>query len=124
MEPGETPDMMYGRLREAVHVSGYSFERACADLQWLLTDDRWRHVGPGYRQINDFLREAVDFSPFNVQKTHPQLVQLIKALQPEASNRAIAEAIGVSEFTVRNDQHPPQPALSYMDPPATSRGLE
>jgi hypothetical protein len=66
-------------------------------------------VGPGYRTINDFLREAVDFSPFNVQQTHPQLVQLIKELQPEASNRAIAEAIGVSEFTVRNDQKPTQP---------------
>jgi hypothetical protein len=23
MDHGETPDMMYGRLREAVHVSGY-----------------------------------------------------------------------------------------------------
>jgi hypothetical protein len=36
----------------------------------------------------------------------PQLIQRIKALQPEASNRAIAQAIGVDESTVRADARP------------------
>jgi hypothetical protein len=101
MDHEETPDMVYGRLREAAHVSGYTFERACEELEYLLTDDRWQQVGPGYPDINAFLR-SVDFSPFNLQN-RPQLVRRIKELQPEASNRAIAEAIGVSEPTVRRD---------------------
>jgi hypothetical protein len=48
----------------------------------------------------------VDFSRFNVQDTRPQLVRRIKELQPEASNRAIAEAMGMSEITVRRDSAP------------------
>jgi hypothetical protein len=39
----------------------------------------------------------------------------MQELQPEASNRAIAEAIGVSEGTVRNDQR--EPAQDYATVP-------
>jgi hypothetical protein len=45
----------------------------------------------------------VDFSAFNLQEKRPQLVRRIKALQPEASNRAIAEAIGVAHETISRD---------------------
>ena len=60
-------------------------------------------MGPGFEDVNEFLR-SLDFSPFNLQEMRPKLVQRIKALQPKASNRAIAKAIGVDEGTVRNDQ--------------------
>jgi hypothetical protein len=59
-------------------------------------------VGPGYTDINQFLR-AVDFSAFNLQEKRPALVRRIKALQPEASNRAIGQAVGVSDMTVGRD---------------------
>jgi hypothetical protein len=49
-----------------------------------------------------FLR-TLDFSPFNVGEERPKLVRLIKALQPGASNQAIAEAIGVNRSTVDRD---------------------
>jgi hypothetical protein len=48
----------------------------------------------------------MDFSAFNLQDKRPELVQRIKALQPEVSNRAIAAAIGVDEGTVRRDIRP------------------
>jgi hypothetical protein len=37
----ETPNIVYGRLLESAHISGYSFERVCAELEWLLEEDRW-----------------------------------------------------------------------------------
>jgi hypothetical protein len=94
--------MVYGRLRESAYISGHTFERVCAELEWLLTDERWRQVGPGYDDVNHFLR-SVDFSAFNLQEKRPLLVRRIKALQPEASNRAIADALGVSHTTVDHD---------------------
>jgi hypothetical protein len=100
-EVEETPDMMYGRLLEAAHLSSYTFERVCTDLEWLLTDDRWKQLGSSYRDINSFLR-LLDFSALNLEN-RPELVRRINELQPEASNRAIAEAIGVDERTVRRD---------------------
>ena len=42
-------------------------------------------------------------SAFNLQEQRPELIRMIKALQPGASNRAIAEAIGVGGTTVRRD---------------------
>jgi hypothetical protein len=59
---------------------------------------------------------------FNVQEKRPELVRLIKELQPEASNRAIAEAIGVSEPTVRRDVN----AASHdaPEPDEVAPGLE
>jgi hypothetical protein len=49
---------------------------------------------------------SVDFSAFNLQEKRPQLVNRIKALQPKASNRAIAKAIGVGHQTVGRDVGP------------------
>jgi hypothetical protein len=70
-----------------------------------LTEERWRQLGPGCADINTFLR-SVDFSAFNVQDKRPELVRRIKELQPEASNRAIAEAIGVGHQSVMRDLNP------------------
>jgi hypothetical protein len=53
------------RLLESAHSSSYSFERVCAELEWLLEEDHWKQVGPGYEHINDFL-QTIDLSPFNL----------------------------------------------------------
>ena len=31
---------VYGALCEGVHISSYTFERACTHLEWLLQEDR------------------------------------------------------------------------------------
>ena len=49
----------------------------------------------------------IDLSPFNIGDNRPGLVRRIKELQPDASNRAIAKAVGADEKTIRNDSKPP-----------------
>ena len=61
----ETPNIMYGRLREAVNISGYSLERAMNEFKWLLDNDRWKKVGDGFDHINDFLN-TIDLSEFKI----------------------------------------------------------
>lgn len=41
----ESPDTVHGRLKEAVHIAGYSWSRAVDEFRWLLDDDRWQRVG-------------------------------------------------------------------------------
>ena len=102
----ELANVTYGRLKEAAHMSGYSFARTSEWLEALLADDSWQQVGPGFTDINVFLR-SIDLSPFNIADSRPALVRRIKELQPDASNRAIASTTSVDEKTVRNDLKPP-----------------
>jgi hypothetical protein len=46
---------------------------------------------------------SLDFSAFNLGERRPELVRRIKELQPEASNRAIAEAVRVAHITINRD---------------------
>jgi hypothetical protein len=98
----ETPDMVYGRLCEGVDLGSHTVDRVWTALEWLLSEDRWRQVGPGYTDINVFLR-SVNFSAFKIHDKRPELVRRLKELQPEASQRAIAEALGVGQATVHRD---------------------
>lgn len=98
----ETPDIRYGRLLESAHISGYSFERLCDELFSLLGSDDWQKVGPGYTDVNVFLR-TIDLSPFNLDKNRPKLNKRIKELQPKASERAIAQMTGTPKSTVHDD---------------------
>jgi len=98
----EAPATVYGRLLESAHISGYSFERVCAELEWLLEEDRWRSVGPGYDDINAFVR-SVDLSPFNM-KTAPRQKLVKRLAELEASGRATAKMLGVNHKTVQNDR--------------------
>jgi DNA methylase len=100
--PPEPPNVMYGRLLEAAHLTGYTSYRLLDIAEALLAGDAWRTVGPGFTDVNVFLR-STDLSRFNLGDGRPALVRRIKELQPEASNRAIAAAIGVSHGTVNND---------------------
>ena len=97
----ETPNTVHGRLLEAVHISGYSFERACSELEWLLDEDRWKNIGHGYDDINAFLT-TIDLSEFRI--AIDQRKKLAKRLKDiEASQRATAKVLGVDETTVRRD---------------------
>jgi hypothetical protein len=97
----ETPDTIHGRLLEAVHLSGYSFERACKDLEWLLKEDKWKSVGQGFKTIDGFLG-TVDFSEYKI--AIDQRKKLAKRLSDlRATERPIAKMIGVSKTTVHDD---------------------
>jgi len=97
----ESPDTVHGRLLEAVHISGYTFERACGELEWLLADDRWKQVGGGYSDVNAFL-STIDLSEFRIALE--QRKKLAKKLQAiEASQRATARLFGVDPMTINRD---------------------
>ncbi len=97
----ETPDTVHGRLMEGVHIAGYTFERACGELEWLLTGDRWKAVGGGYTDINAFLK-TIDLSEFRLALE--QRKKLAKRLADiEASQRATARLLGVDKETIARD---------------------
>jgi N6-adenosine-specific RNA methylase IME4 len=97
----ETPNTVHGRLLEAVHISGYSFERACSELEWLLDEERWKRVGGGLDDINAFLA-TIDLSEFRI--AIDQRKKLAKRLADiQASQRATAKMLGVDKETVARD---------------------
>lgn len=98
----EEPSVVYGRLRESVHISGYSASRACDALEWLLEEERWKSVGVGFADGNQFL-STIDLSEFRIDESRrKKLVKKIKEVT-EASQRAIGSALGVSLGTVNSD---------------------
>jgi DNA N-6-adenine-methyltransferase (Dam) len=115
----DAANIIYGRLKEAAHISGYTFARTSEWLETLLADDAWRSVGTGFTDVNVFLR-SIDLSPFNIGDNRPGLVRRIKQLQPDASIRAIAEATGESKSTIQRDLAPvpngtPEPKPEPID---------
>ena len=76
-------------------------ERACIGLEWLLDDNRWKTVGKGYENINDFL-STINLSQFKIAVD--QRKKLAKRLEDmQATQRAAAAALGVSHVTIHND---------------------
>jgi N6-adenosine-specific RNA methylase IME4 len=93
---------IYGSIKEGVHVAGYSFERACNHLEWLLEENRWQLEGR-FSNVNDFL-DSVKLDQFRiVTDQRKRIAQRIRELQPDASQRAIARVVGAGEATVRRD---------------------
>lgn len=103
----EAPNTVHGRLLEAVHISGYSFERARLELRWLLEEDRWKELG--FANGSAFVRSVEDaFSEFRMSVG--QRRELVEELSDIASQRAIADALGVDEGTIRGDlRRTPEP---------------
>ena len=92
----------YGRLIEGVHLSGYTFERACQHLEWLLVGERWQACGD-FKDINAFL-DSLRLDQFRpVAETRKRIAERIRELQPTVSNRQIARTLGVDEGTIRKD---------------------
>jgi N6-adenosine-specific RNA methylase IME4 len=102
----DAPNVVYGRLLEAAHFTGYGFERVCTELEWLLDDGRWREVGPGYDDVNAFLA-SVDLREFDFasERTRTRRQRLARKLvrELEASQRQAARTLGVGEQTVARD---------------------
>ena len=93
----------YGALTEGFYIAGFTFERAMGRVLSLLKDGGWRQVGAGFDDVNDFVR-SLDLHQFKVlAEQRQEFTTRVKALQLEVSNRAIAEALGVSHDTVNRD---------------------
>jgi hypothetical protein len=110
----------YGALREGVFIAGFSFERACAKLEWLLQQDRWRGVGDGFDNVNKFMASIRLDSFRTVAEQRKRIAQRIKELQPKASNRQIAKSLGVGRRTVDRDTGPNGPAAQKKVPTITA----
>lgn len=114
----ETPDTVHGRLLESVHIAGYTWKRACDELDWILDDDRWKAVGPGFDDINAFLA-TIDLSAFRLAvEERKGLARKLKELQ--AANVSTAKALGVSDETIRRDTN--QTTNVVLNPPAPPTG--
>jgi len=97
----ESPDTVHGRLLESVHISGYSFERASQEFEWLLEENRWKKIGTGYDDIDKFIA-TIDFSEFKISIEKRKKISK-KLADLRATQRAAAKMLGVSQETVRRD---------------------
>ena len=97
----ETPDTVHGRLLESIHISGYSFERASKEFEWLLEEDRWKEIGPGYADIDKFI-ETIDFSEFKISIENRKKISK-KLADLRATQRAAARLLGVEQPTIHRD---------------------
>lgn len=96
-------EQSYGMLQEGMHVTGYTFARACSQLEWLLTDGKWKKCGDGFKDVNEFL-DSFRFTDFKVvAEKRKKLATMIKSLQPKVSNRQIAKTLGVAKDTIKRD---------------------
>lgn len=101
------PSETYGGLIEGAHIAGYSLERSLNHLEWLLAENRWRKVGSGFADVNAFLA-SIRLDDFRiVAEQRKRIAARIKQLQPKASNRAIAKAVGVAHTTVGRGANAP-----------------
>lgn len=101
----ESPDTIHGRMKEGAHLAGYGLKRSLENLKWLLEEERYKQLSANYRNVNDFLRDTKKaFHLLNIDpEERKQIAKLVKELQPEASQRAIADMAGVSHPTIQTD---------------------
>jgi phage N-6-adenine-methyltransferase len=117
----EGPPEVYGRLLEGAYTAGHSFERVCTHLEWLLQQDRWRKVGPGFDDVNAFLA-SIKLDSLRVSaEQRKRIATLIKELQPQASQRKIAGVLGVDHVTIGKDLARGDNSPSCPDKPSESR---
>ena len=99
----------YGSLTEGVHIAGYAFERACRNLEWLLEGTRWQQCGD-FNDINAFLASLKIDQLRPTVDARVRIAKRIKELQPQVSNRAIGEVLGVGHSTINRDIGPSGPS--------------
>jgi transposase-like protein len=93
------PRTIHGQLIEAIHLSGYSFQRAWAEFKYLLEDQRWKKCG--FKNINEFVA-SIPFGDFRISIEERQEAARV-CVESGASQRSTAKALGVDETTVRRD---------------------
>ena len=115
----ETPEAIYGRLLESVHISGYTMGRACTELKRLLEKDDWKMVGGGFDDIDEFAR-SIDLSQFKIALDERKDIAKLFA-KKQASQRATAKALGVGQATIGRDLTPEpsgsKPAKAHVENP-------
>jgi N6-adenosine-specific RNA methylase IME4 len=88
---------VYGKLQEGMHIAGYTFERACSNLEWILKEDRWKL--DRFADVNAFL-DSLHLDEFqHTLDQKKRIGKLIKDLQPKVSNRQIAKTVGIGTRT-------------------------
>jgi len=96
-------NIVYGRLLESVHLSGYTASRACDELEWLLDGERWKSVGNGFDSGRKFLAtinlQEFKWATERRQRLSKQLFEILKDVGPSS----IGRALGVDETTIRRD---------------------
>jgi hypothetical protein len=92
----------YGELTAHLDDAAYAFERAMGRLLILLEGDGWMKVGAGYSHPEPFVRSLPLAQFGKVIEQRQQFVTVLKA-KTAASNRAIAQAMGVSHTTIDKD---------------------
>ena len=113
----ESPQIVYGRLLENAHAVTHFMERGQTSLAYLLEQDRWRAVGTGFTDINDFAR-SLDLAELRDRATERR--QAVAALtEAGASDPAVAEALGVHKKTVWNDRQ-----MARKSPVAEQDGVQ
>lgn len=114
----------YGQLKANLFIAGFTLERGFREfLEPLLAGDAWRLCGGGYADVNQFM-DSLRLDKFRViAQERKAIVQRIKALQPDVSNRQIARTLGVDPSTINQDvaEGNPSPA-EKLDKPIN--GLE
>jgi len=100
--------VIWGALCEGTHIAGYTFARACRNLEILLEGDRWR-LGGRFDDINAFLDSVRLDSLKASAEARKRISNRIKELQPKASNRQIAKTLGVGRSSVDRDTGPNGP---------------
>lgn len=94
-------NIVYGRLSEATHIAGYTFERAMGELKWLLDENRWKEVGEGFDDIHDFI-QSISFAEFKIAiEQRKEIAKMLTDIG--ASQRATAKVLGVTQPTIRED---------------------
>lgn len=95
-------------------IAGNGFERACANLEFLLTQKRWK-LGGKFKDINAFLN-SIRLDKFRaIAEQRKRIANLIKSEEPKASNRQIARTLGVDHKTVSSDLGGNSPTASKKD---------
>lgn len=111
----DNPNIKYGRILESVHITGYSMERACRELEQLIDSNQWMAVGDGFTDIDDFLR-SIDMSQGGKYRIAVEdRKRLAKKLEElSASQRATAGALGVTNATVSRDLNPQRQGVTHV----------
>ena len=113
----ENPNIVYGQLSANLDITGYCHEKAMQNLKYLLQDGRWKEIGTGFKNINDFVRSLSDYwSQWKILAEQRKEIALMLH-EEEVSQRAIAEMVGVSKDTIRGD-------IGEKSPPIKNTGTD
>jgi N6-adenosine-specific RNA methylase IME4 len=96
----EQPNIVYGRLLEAAHFTGYGIERMAGGLEWLLDEGRWRNVGPGFDDVRRFMASV---KPDELSLDERKSIARKLAREHDLSIREAARVTGIGKSTLHYD---------------------